>query len=661
MPVLQQHVSTSSPMGATLSQGGAIFRTWAPSARDVYVVTDAAATNQWSRWTPGISDRLIPLGDGTWAGFVPGLRDGDPYLFWVRGPEGGSEGFKRDPYARELAAAPEFPGCPCLVRDSQTYPWHDVGWRPPAFHELVIYQLHVGVFWAVDAQGRDQRRQRYGRFLDVIERIPYLRDLGINAIQLLPIQEFAHHQGLGYAGLVFFSPEIAYQVEDVDELVRYLAEVNGMLAASGLSALHLADLQSGPNQLKCLVDICHLNGLAVIFDLVYNHAGGDFGDRDLWFYDRQPWGDANRSLYFTDQKWAGGMIFAYWQAPVRQFLIDNAVFCLNEYHIDGGRHDEVTVIHSHGGTEFCRNLTETVRYVRPEAIQIAEYWGWDRALPVTPPHSGGLGFDAAIDDRLRNQLRATLAEVCGGADAQVSLDRVRDAFYPPPAYPAAWRSVQHLENHDIVLWDVWDQKPRDLRMARRADPSNARSWYARSRARVATVLLMTAPGIPMLFMGQEILEDKPWCDDVSNWPQFLVWWDGLKSDRHMRDFQRFVRDLAWVRRSRPALCGEGVRVPQVHNHDRIIVLHRWVEGEGRDVVVVASLNERILDDYPVDLPWPGHWREIFNSDYYDHFPNEWVAGNAGTVVANQPGRHDYPFAARIRIPANAALILTRDA
>ena len=76
---------------------------------------------------------------------------------------------------------------------------------------------------------------------------------------------------------------------------------------------------------------------------------------------------------------------------------------------------------------------------------------------------------------------------------------------------------------------------------------------------------------------------------------------------------------------------------------------------------VASLNERILDDYPVDLPWPGHWREIFNSDYYDHFPNEWVAGNAGTVVANQPGRHDYPFAARIRIPANAALILTRDA
>ena len=118
--------------------------------------------------------------------------------------------------------------------------------------------------------------------------------------------------------------------------------------------------------------MCHLNGIAVLFDLVYNHAGGDFGDRDLWFFDRQPGGDANRSLYFSDQEWAGGMVFAYWQAPVRQFLIDNAVFCLNEYHIDGGRYDEITVINSHGGTEFCRNLADIVRSVCPQAVQIAD-------------------------------------------------------------------------------------------------------------------------------------------------------------------------------------------------------------------------------------------------------------------------------------------------
>ena len=90
-------------MGATLlPEGGAVFRTWAPAARDVYVVTDAHTTRGWTVWVADPAHRLFPLGDGTWAGFVPELADGDPYLFWIRGPETGTEGFKRDPYAREL-------------------------------------------------------------------------------------------------------------------------------------------------------------------------------------------------------------------------------------------------------------------------------------------------------------------------------------------------------------------------------------------------------------------------------------------------------------------------------------------------------------------------------------------------------------------------------
>jgi 1,4-alpha-glucan branching enzyme len=121
--------------------------------------------------------------------------------------------------------------------------WHDAAWRPPAFHELVIYQLHVGAFWAVDAQGRDKRRQRYGAFLDVIERIAYLCDLGINAIQLLPIQEYAHHEGLAYAGLDFFSPEMPSDVE----CGRTGAHaVNRMLAAPARRRSPTA-IECGPN------------------------------------------------------------------------------------------------------------------------------------------------------------------------------------------------------------------------------------------------------------------------------------------------------------------------------------------------------------------------------------------------------------------------------
>src|SRR5262249_922453 len=160
-------------------------------------------------------------------------------------------------------------------------------------------------------------------------------------------------------------------------------------------------------------------------------------------------------------------------------------------------------------------------------------------------------------------------------------------------------------------------------------PSNARSWYARSRARAATTLLFAAPGIPMLFMGEEFLEDKPWHDDVANWSQFLIWWDGLEADAPIPDFLPFTGDLLPLRPALPALRGEGVRVPQLHNADRVLVLHRWVEAEGRDAVVIASFNEATLEGYPVELPWPGGWREVFNSDYYDHFPNPLVAGNGG--------------------------------
>ena len=252
-----------------------------------------------------------------------------------------------------------------------------------------------------------------------------------------------------------------------------------------------------------------------------------------------------------------------------------------------------------------------------------------------------------------------LGEAAEGSSAHVSMDRLTTALGPPPGFSAPWRAVQHLENHDVVLFDVWKQKSRDVRIVKRADASNPRSWYARSRTRVASVLLMTAPGIPMLFMGQEILEDKPWCDDVRNWPQMLIWWDGLTQDRHMADFNRFMSDLAWLRRARPALTSDGMRVSQVHNDDRMIAMHRWVNGEGRDVVVVASLNEATLENYAVDFPWPGRWTEVFNSDYYDHYPNQWVVGNAGAVYADEQGRFGYPFAARVRIPANGALVFAR--
>src|SRR5258708_5490471 len=308
-------VGRLTPMGATVIDGGVTFRPWAPNP----------------------AERLLPLGDGTWAGFAPGMDEGSPYLFWINGA--GSSGPKRDPYARELGL--DFPDCPCIVRDPARYPWHDRGWRRPEFRDLIIYQLHGGTFWAVDAAGRD-RRSPYGGFLDTLEKVPYLADLGTSAIQPLPIQEYEGDFGLGYAGLDYSSPEMTYLVRDPSELARHLAIINALLQSRGAAPVALAAIAPGPNQLKCLVDLCHLHGIAVLFDLVYNHAGGGFDDRSLAYYDREPqasdWGQDKRSLFFGNGGWAGRLAFNYASDGVRQFLIDNACVFLAEHRIDGIRY-----------------------------------------------------------------------------------------------------------------------------------------------------------------------------------------------------------------------------------------------------------------------------------------------------------------------------------
>ena len=220
--------------------------------------------------------------------------------------------------------------------------------------------------------------------------------------------------------------------------------------------------------------------------------------------------------------WAGGRIFDYGSDEVRNFLIQNAMMLLDEFHVDGFRYDEVSVIHNNNGSRFCRDLTNSLRYAKPGAIQIAEYWNWDRAKAVEPAPDG-LGFDAALHDGLRGAIRAAIGAAAGGRSAYVDLDAVRDALRRPASFPASWKAVNHIENHDLVDGDRADPGETEPRIPALANWTDRRDWLARSRSRVATGLLLTAPGIPMLFMGQEFLEDKPWHNDPARTDLFLYW------------------------------------------------------------------------------------------------------------------------------------------
>ena len=628
-------------MGATLTPAGTTFRVWAPKAHSVTV------RGSFNNWT---DHPLVAIADGHWFAIIPGVRAGDEYKFHVVGD--GSHGPKRDPYAREIAFDPPWPHSNCTVTRRDDFPWHDAAFQPARFKDLVLYQLHVGAFSATDASGRDVRVLRPGRFLDVLFRLEHLDALGVNAVQFLPIQEFGTARSLGYNGTDYFSPEMDYAVPPADpEFPRYVAEANRLLVAKGLPPYGPAALESQTAQLMAIVDLFHVYGIAVIFDAVYNHAGGEFGDESLYFFDRQVPGDQNRSLYFIDQGWAGGLVFAFWKREVRQFLIDNAAALMDEYHIDGFRFDEVTVIDRHGGWTFLQDLTDTLRHLKPDAILIAEYWADQRAV-VRPRTEEGAGFDAVVAGGLRGAIRQAVAQASRGGEARVDLGAVAAALIPE--HDAAWRSVQHLENHDIVR--INNETDREPRIAALADPSNPRSWYGRSRSRVANGLLLTAPGIPMLFMGQEFLEDKYWSDNPDFFADTLIWWEGLETERAMQDHVRFIRDLIDVRRQLAALRSDHISTYHVNDSNRVLACHRWTD-DGDDVVVIATLREETWRHYDLGFPRPGVWREMFNSDVYDGSFNPPVVGSGGRLDVAGPPRDGFAQSATVMIPANGLLVL----
>ncbi len=635
MPASLKHIDFHTPLGANLVGDGATFRVWAPRAHKVHVI------GEFNHRQRNNASLLTRDEQGIWSGFIPGVRDRHRYMFYIVGE--GSEGPKRDPYARELESP--FPS-ECVIRRTD-FPWHETGFVTPMFHNLVIYQLHVGTFYTPHLPTKG------GTFLDVARKIPYLAELGVTAIQLLPIQEFQTEFSLGYNGTDYFSPEMDFAVAD-NELARYVVSLNSMLQSKGLALYGEADLRGEMNQLKALIDLCHIHGLAVILDVVYNHAGGEFGDQSLYYFDRQRQGGRENSLYFKNAEHAGGLVFDYGKSEVRDFLIRNAKFFLDEYRVDGFRYDQVSVIDNDGapdGWRFCQDLTSTLRFHRPTAVQKAEYWNVNPYVVRRPPD--GAGFDTSLTDSLRIALRDVLSHASHPDERPLNMARLAHSLWPE-GFSEQWQFVQGPENHDIVY------RGREPRIARLCDPSNPRSWYGRSRARVATGLTLTAPGIPMLFMGQEFLEDKQWADDTKHHPGLLLHWDGLeRNDKPMLDHVRFVRELLQLRWRFPALRGEGFCVIHSHDQNRVLAFQRWEEGIGQDVIVVAHLSVRHRFDYRVGFPGPGRWREIFNSDVYENWVNPNVAGNRGSVYADERPMHGLAYSASLVLPANSLLVFAR--
>ena len=591
--------TTIKGMGAIPHARGVAFRVWAPNAQRVSVI---GSFNGW------LSDKhpLQAEENGNWCTDVAEAQIGDQYKFLLTTAQGDYQ--RIDPYAREVTGSVGN----AVVHDPR-FDWQGDDFHLAPWNELAIYELHVGTF------NDQEENNRSGQFASVTARLGYLKKLGINAIQIMPVGEFAGVRSWGYNPAHIFSVELTY---------------------------------GGPLAFKRFVKRAHQQGIAVILDVVYNHLGPS--DLDLWQFDG--WSENNRGgIYFYNDYRAitpwGETRPDYGRGEVRQYLLDNVVMWLEEYHVDGIRFDCTQFIHTIDGTRdqdlpegwsLLQWINSQVSEKFPGRITIAEDLQNNKWLTMDVG-TGGAGFGSQWDAMFVHPIRKA---VITSEDEQRSLAAIRDALcyrYNDDAFDR----VIYSESHDEVA-------NGQARVPHEVNPNDPKGWYAKKRSTLAAAMVFTAPGIPMLFQGQEFLEGGWFRDTVP------VDWD-QKEEFH--GIVRLYRDLIRLRLNRDGftrgLCGQFTQVYHVQEQSKIIAFHRWDKGgPADDVVVVANFFNESRDGYVIGFPAEGTWKLRFNSDWQGYSDD--YQGYPSTNVVAEPGEYDgFPFHAALSIGPYSVLIFSQ--
>jgi len=584
-------------MGTILYSGGAAFRVWAPFASSVFA---AGGFNQWS----SDANPFANEGNGYWSVEVAGATIGDEYQFVIHNAD--QVLWHKNPYASEVVNS----SGNAIIHDPQ-FNWTGEDFVMPARNELVIYEMHIGSF--NDSPGGDP-----GTFDDVVPKLGYLRDLGINAIEIMPVLEFPMSFSWGY------NPSDPFAVE---------------------SSL------GGPQGLQRFVKAAHAQGIAVILDVVYNHFGP--GDLDLWRFDCWSDGNHNGGIYFYDNDRAytdwGDTRPDYGRPEVRQYIRDNALFWLNKYRIDGLRFDSVSNIRSVNGRDLpdgwslLQWIHNEIRSTQQWKITIAEDLQNNEWITKSTGE-GGAGFGSQWDAGFVHPIRDAIV---AQNDADRNLYAVRDALYHRYNGDAQQRVI-YTESHDEVA-------NGHARVPEEIWPGNAGSWFSRKRSTLGAALVFTAPAIPMIFQGQEFLEDKYFRDSAPlDWAK-LDSYAGI----HLlyRDLIRLRRN--WFNQTR-GLRGQQINVHHVNNTDKVIAFHRWENGgPGDDVVILANFGNRSYDSYSLGFPRAGGWRVRFNSDWQGYSAD--FANQLGyNTFADGGSRDGMPFQANVGVGPYSVLILSQD-
>jgi maltooligosyltrehalose trehalohydrolase len=435
-------------LGAWPDQDGTHFRVWAPTAGRLEVVledTDQPASHSMTK-----------AADGTFSALVPGVGAGDRYRYRVDG-----QGPFPDPASR---FQPEGVHGPSEVIDPKRFVWSDSAWRGIELDDLIIYELHVGTFTPA------------GTFACVIDHLDYLVELGVTAIELMPVADFPGRRNWGYDGVDLFAPARCY---------------------------------GRPDDLRRLVDAAHGRGLAVLLDVVYNHLGPDGN-----------YLSAYSPYYFSKHHpttWGAALnLDGDHSAMVREFFIKNALHWISEYHFDGLRLDATHALADEGPRHLLAELSAAVHGAVTDrrVLLIAEDHRNLDTL-VKPEAEGGWGLDAVWADDFHHQIRRLLAgdhegyyRDYAGTIADL-VETVRKGWFYCGQHSINWneargtdpaeipprRFVHCLQNHDQI--------------GNRALGERLHHQIDLAAYRAATALLLCSPATPLLFMGQEWTASTP--------------------------------------------------------------------------------------------------------------------------------------------------------
>lgn len=593
-------VEVHAGMGCIPHKDGVAFRVWAPNANSVGVVGDF---NEWT--APGHG--MVKENDEYWYVDVRNAHIGQQYRFLLQTPSG--ELSRMDPYAREVTHSNGN-----SVIHEPSFDWEDDDFKCPPWNDLVIYEMHVGTFF--DPTPEDDKP---GSFMDITTRFNHLKRLGVNALQLMPIAEFAGDYSWGYNPSNLFAVSSTY---------------------------------GGPKAFKEFVKLAHKSGFAVILDVVYNHFGPS--DLDLWRFDGWSENDGGGIYFYQDWRrntpW-GDTRPDYGRGPVRQFIRDNALMWIEECHVDGLRMDMTLYVRKQdpGGADLSegwsllRWINEEVSSRHPGCITIAEDLQNDNYI-TREVGDGGAGFSAQWDANFVHPIReaVTLA-----SDEHRSMQAVAAALQFRYNLDSFERII-YSESHDEVA-------NGKARVPHEIDANDSEGFFAQKRSTLAAALVFTATGIPMIFQGQEFLEGGWFRDDVP------VDWD---NSQEYRGVVRLYRDLIKLRLNRGGvtrgLCGQYIRVSHCNDAQNVLAFHRWdVGGAGDDVMVVANFSAETRSGYQLGFPAEGEWKLLLNSDWKG-YSTAFTGAPEGDVMAVSGSYDDFPANASVTIGPYSVLIFGRD-